>query len=64
MYHRNGIDDRNFCAIRNSWESAYTLAKSMIKNNADNPRDYLISSYINDRKKKKTLVWHDSIYLQ
>ena len=56
MYHRNGIDDRNFCAIRNSWESAYTLAKSMIKNNADNPRDYLISSYINDRKKKKTLV--------
>ena len=52
MYHRNGIDDRYFCAIRNSWEAAYILAKSMIKNNADNPRDYLISSYINDRKKE------------
>ena len=31
MYHRHGIDDRYFCAIRNSWEAAYTLAKSMIK---------------------------------
>lgn len=59
MYHRNGIDDRYFCAIRNSWEAAYTLAKSMIKNNADNPRDYLISSYINDRKKRK--LWYDMI---
>ena len=59
MYHRNGIDDRYFCAIRNSWEAAYTLAKSMIKNNADNPRDYLISSYIKDREKRKP--WYDRI---
>ena len=35
MYHRNGIDDRYFYAIRNSWEAAYTLAISMMKNNAD-----------------------------
>ena len=59
MYYRHGIDDRYFCAIRNSWEAAYTLAKSMIKNNADNPRDYLISIYINDREKRKP--WYDRI---
>ena len=31
----------------------------MIKNNADNPRDYLISIYINDREKRKP--WYDRI---
>ena len=30
-YHRHGIDDRYFCAIRKSCEAAYTLAKSIIK---------------------------------
>ena len=59
MYHRNGIYDRYFYTIRNSWEATYTLAKSMIKNNTDNPRDYLISNYIKDREKRKP--WYDII---
>ena len=59
MYHRNGIDDKYFYTIRNSWEAAYTFAISMIKNNADNPRGYLISNYIKDREKRKP--WYDRI---
>ena len=56
MYHRNGIDDRYFCAIRNSWEAAYILSKWFIENNIDNPKDYInsirIMIYDNEDRKK------------
>jgi len=58
-YHRNGVDNRYFNTIRNSWEFAYIVAKEMIKDNVDNPKDYLISMYICDRENRKP--WYDRI---
>lgn len=55
MYHRYGIANRYFYTIKNSWEAAYRVARWMIENNADNPRDYLIHININDREKKEKL---------
>ena len=61
-YRRYGNDEKYFYAIKNSWEAAYTAAILMIKNNADNPRDYLNSIYIYEREKRKT--WYEKLCLK
>jgi hypothetical protein len=58
-YHRNIVNDGRY---EESWEAAYRVAKSMIKNNADNPRDYLNSIYIHEREERKT--WYEKICLK
>ena len=45
-YHRNGIDNKYFHAIKDSWEDAYRLAKYSIENNIENPKDYINSTRI------------------
>ena len=40
-YHRYGVNNRYFQAIKNSWEDAYRLAKWVIENNIDDPKDYI-----------------------
>ena len=61
-YHRNGVDNRFYYAIKHSWEAAYVVAILIIKNNADNPRDYLDSIYIYDRENRKT--WYEKLCLK
>jgi hypothetical protein len=61
-YNRNGIDRRYFWEIKRSWEAAYKAAQLMIKDNADNPRDYLNSIYIYDRENRKT--WYEKLCLK
>ena len=61
-YNRNGNDGRYFWEIRRSWEAAYKAAQLMIKDNADNPRDYLNSIYIYDRENRKT--WYEKLCLK
>lgn len=45
-YHRNGIDNKYFHAIKDSWEDAYRLVKYSIENNIENPKDYINSTRI------------------
>lgn len=61
-YERNGNGRRYFWSIRYSWEAAYKAAQLMIKDNADNPRDYLNSIYIYDRENRKT--WYEKLCLK
>ena len=62
MYHRNGIDNKYFYPIKESWEAAYIVAKWIIENNINNPRDYLNSIYIYDKENRKT--WYEKICLK
>ena len=52
-YHRNGIDNKYFHTIKDSWEDAYKLAKWSIENNIENPKDYINSIRIMIRKLEK-----------
>ena len=61
-YERYGNVKIYFWEIKNSWEAAYIVAKWIIENNADNPRDYLNSIYIYEREKRKT--WYEKLCLK
>lgn len=61
-YERCGNDRRYFWEIKHSWEAAYVVAILIIKNNADNPRDYLNSVYIYDKENRKT--WYEKLCLK
>lgn len=64
MYHRNGIDNKYFYTIKESWETAYIVAKWIIENNIDIVKDYLNSIYhlYHDKETKK--IWYERICLK